>query len=65
MQICALTREPMDDHNPPLVFPNGYVFSTMAVDLLTVEDDGGKLQVVCPMSGKTYDRKEIKRVFVM
>ena len=24
--ICALSGEPMNEHNPPLVLPNGYVY---------------------------------------
>lgn len=24
--ICALSGDPMNEHNPPLVLPNGYVY---------------------------------------
>lgn len=26
--VCYITKEPMNDNNPPLVLPNGYVYST-------------------------------------
>jgi hypothetical protein len=32
--VCRVTRTAMDDHNPPLVLPNGYVYSSRGVDAL-------------------------------
>jgi hypothetical protein len=32
--VCRVTRQAMDDHNPPLVLPNGYVYSSRGVDAL-------------------------------
>lgn len=26
--ICRITGKPMDDNNPPMALPNGYVYST-------------------------------------
>ena len=34
--VCYITKEPMNDDNPPLVLPNGYVYSTKVCFLLPV-----------------------------
>jgi macrophage erythroblast attacher len=60
--ICAVTREIMSDANPPMVLPNGYVYSQKAVEQIAAQN-GGK--VVCPRTGNTYGLEEARRAFIV
>jgi macrophage erythroblast attacher len=60
--ICAVTREIMTDANPPMVLPNGYVYSQKAVEQIAAQN-GGK--VVCPRTGSTYGLEEARRAFIV
>ena len=44
--ICSVTKEIMNADNPPKALPNGYVYSTKAIEQLT--KDG---KVTCPCTG--------------
>ena len=46
--VCSVTKEMMNEHNPPMVMPNGYVYSQAAVDTISARN-GGKM--VCPITG--------------
>ena len=60
--VCALTHEVMDADNPPLVLPNGMVYSTKAVSLIS-QHNGGKM--VCPATESVYPASEAKRLFIL
>lgn len=45
--VCSVTREVMNEQNPPKVLPNGYVYSQTAIDRL--KDDNGRIR--CPKTG--------------
>lgn len=36
-QVCAVTKELMSDANPPLLLPNGLVYSTRGIELLLAQ----------------------------
>lgn len=61
--VCAVTREVMTDANPPMVLPNGYVYSRKAVEQLAAAHGGGRL--ACPKTGATYGLDEVRRAFVV
>ena len=52
----------MNDANPPLVLPNGYVYSARAVDAIVAQNDG---RMVCPKTGAKYTTDELRRAFVV
>jgi macrophage erythroblast attacher len=60
--ICSVTREIMNDANPPLVLPNGYVYSQKAVAVIMGKNDG---KVVCPKTGSVYGLDELRRAFIV
>jgi macrophage erythroblast attacher len=60
--VCALSGEVMSEHNPPLVMPNGYVYSQAALEAMAAAN-GGKVK--CPETGIEYDMTELRRAFVM
>ena len=48
--VCAITGEPMDEHNPPMVTPGGgAVYSEHGVSLVAARNGG---TFVCPDSGE-------------
>lgn len=48
--VCSVTKEMMNEHNPPMVLPNNYVYSQKAVEQISARN-GGKM--VCPVTGKS------------
>ncbi|CAA0834130.1 LisH/CRA/RING-U-box domains-containing protein [Striga hermonthica] len=43
--VCYISKELMDTENPPLVLPNGYVYSTKALEDLANQNNG---KITCP-----------------
>lgn len=60
--VCAITGKVMSEHNPPLVLPNGYVYSTFAMESMAAKNKG---IVRCPMTGDKFNFTELRRAFVM
>lgn len=48
--ICCVTRETMNEANPPYVLPNGYVYSAKAIN--KIKNDDGK--ICCPITSNTH-----------
>lgn len=59
--VCYITKELMDTENPPLVLPNGYVYSTKALEDMAGRDDG---KVTCPRTGLVYNYTELVKAFI-
>lgn len=49
--ICAITRELMNEHNPPMVLPNGAVYSQKAVQMMAAKNHG---IFTCPKTGERH-----------
>ncbi|GAX80658.1 hypothetical protein CEUSTIGMA_g8093.t1 [Chlamydomonas eustigma] len=60
--ICSVTKHIMDDANPPMVLPNGYVYSSRAVEKLLVEGNG---KLTCPKTCNVYNADELRRAFIV
>jgi hypothetical protein len=60
--LCSVTREIMNDANPPMVLPNGYVYSSRAVERMLEEGHG---RLVCPCTGSVHSADELRRAFVV
>lgn len=58
--VCAVSRKPIDDRDPPLVLPNGYVYSTSGLGAHTARG-----WVVCPHTGERFARKDARKIFVV
>ena len=61
--VCAVTREIMTDANPPMVLPNGHVYSRAGVERLAAAHGGGRL--ACPKTGETFAVDELRRAFIV
>ncbi|KAM0825377.1 hypothetical protein ACQ4PT_069601 [Festuca glaucescens] len=59
--VCHITKELMDTENPPLVLPNGYVYSTKALDEMA-KKNGGK--ITCPRTGAVYNYTELVKAYI-
>jgi macrophage erythroblast attacher len=60
--VCALSGEPLNENNPPMVLPSGFVYGTKSLKEMG-RTNGGK--IICPRSGRVYSHAEAERVFVM
>lgn len=78
--ICTISGKPMNEHNPPMVLPNGYVYGEQVGHhpKLVVEDitflhvqalkrmalENGGT-VICPRTKEIYLFSTVKKVYVM
>jgi len=60
--ICSISGEPMNECNPPLMFPNGYCYGQNAIQLNCADNNG---KFVCPSTGDVYQMDQAEKVFVM
>jgi len=61
--LCHITGEVMDEDNPPMVFPNGYVYSLRGIESMVVRYPNGTSVVTCPRTGELFDTKALQRAF--
>jgi len=59
--ICRLSGEMMNEDNPPLVLPNGHVYSKKALSEMAKLNNG---RVTCPQTNAVYNFEELKKVFI-
>lgn len=60
--ICHISGQPLNEHNHPLMLPNGYVYGEQALHAMAAANDG---KVTCPRTKETFTIKEAEKVFVM
>ncbi|KAJ1736578.1 GID complex subunit containing RING finger motif [Coemansia sp. Benny D160-2] len=59
--VCRITGERMNEDNPPMRLPNGYVYSHNSLKDMALKNDG---KVKCPRSGQTFKISEAKKLFI-
>ncbi|ALC46926.1 CG31357 [Drosophila busckii] len=59
--ICRVTGLPLNEHNQPMMLPNGQIFGQLALPEIT-KDDG---TVTCPVTNVKFSNPKIDKVFVM
>lgn len=59
--ICRVTGLPLNEHNLPMMLPNGQIFGQLAIPQITKEDG----VVVCPITKQVWCDPKIEKVFVM
>ncbi|XP_050399540.1 E3 ubiquitin-protein transferase MAEA [Patella vulgata] len=60
--ICAISGCPLNENNPPMILPNGYVYGFSALATMATENDG---RVVCPKTKEIFSLDDAQKVFVM
>jgi len=61
--ICPHTRKIMDANNPPMVLPNGQVYSEEALSKLIISSKP-EIIIKCPKTGETYLIGQIRKCFI-
>lgn len=59
--ICRMTGLPLNEHNLPMMLPNGQIFGQLAIPEITKENG----VVVCPITNTKFTTPKIEKVFVM
>ncbi|XP_057789189.1 protein MAEA homolog [Salvia miltiorrhiza] len=59
--VCYITKELMDTENPPLVLPNGYVYSTKALEDMAKQNNG---KITCPRTGYVCDYTKVVKAYI-
>jgi len=60
--VCAISGEPLNENNPPLVLPSGFVYGTRSLQDMA-RTNGGK--VICPRTSKVFSLSDAEKVYVM
>ncbi|CAF3893386.1 unnamed protein product [Rotaria magnacalcarata] len=56
--ICAQSREPINESNPPLMLPNGYVYGSKTLQAMAALNNG---KVICPRTKEIYDLSQAEK----
>lgn len=59
--VCRISGKIMNEDNPPMLLPNGRVYSHNALKEMAEKNNG---KIVCPRTGEIYGIDELKKVFV-
>ncbi|KAG8994598.1 GID complex subunit containing RING finger motif [Tulasnella sp. JGI-2019a] len=59
--VCRISGRIMNENNPPMCFPNGYVYSEEALNEMAARNNG---TVVCPRSGFSCRLSELRKVYI-
>lgn len=59
--ICRVTGLPLNEHNQPMMLPNGQIYGRLALPKIT-KDDG---TVTCPVTKVKFTKPKIDKVFIM
>eukprot|EP00871_Galdieria_phlegrea_P004299 jgi/Galph1/4870/GphlegSOOS_G3585.1 len=62
--VCRLSGEIMDEHNPPMILPNGNVYSERALKDMAEKNEG---KICDPQNGDVFDfpSDNIRKAFIM
>ncbi|KAL5022038.1 hypothetical protein ScPMuIL_001193 [Solemya velum] len=60
--ICPISGLPLNEHNPPMVLPNGHVYGFNSLANMSTSNDG---KLVCPRTKEIYGLEEAEKVYVM
>lgn len=58
--VCKITGEIMDENNPPMLLPNGYVYSEKG---LLARMNRAKATVTCPATNESFPWDKVKKIF--
>ncbi|KAJ1722304.1 GID complex subunit containing RING finger motif [Coemansia erecta] len=59
--VCRITGEKMDEDNPPMRLPNGYVYSQSALSDMAAKLDG---KIKCQRTGQVFKLSEATKLFI-
>ncbi|XP_041985184.1 E3 ubiquitin-protein transferase MAEA [Aricia agestis] len=59
--VCRLSRRPLNEHNQPMVLPNGQVYGELALKEMMKEHGS----IICPKTKEVFCMKRVEKVYVM
>ncbi|KAI5639435.1 macrophage erythroblast attacher [Phthorimaea operculella] len=59
--VCRLSGKPLDEHNQPMVLPNGQVYGEKALKEMMKEHGS----IICPKTKEVFCMKRVEKVYVM
>ncbi|EDV94380.1 E3 ubiquitin-protein transferase MAEA [Drosophila grimshawi] len=59
--ICRVTGKPLNEHNHPMMLPNGQIYGRSALQKITKEDG----TITCPVTNVKFTKPKIDKVFIM
>ncbi len=60
--ICYISGRPLNEHNQPMMLPNGFVYGEEALAKMALENEG---QIICPRTKEIYAFDQAEKVYVM
>jgi macrophage erythroblast attacher len=59
--VCKISGKIMNEDNPPMLLPNGRVYSLSALQDMADKNNG---KITCPRTGDQYTMDQLKKVFI-
>ncbi|KAH9629899.1 hypothetical protein HF086_008190 [Spodoptera exigua] len=59
--LCRISRAPLNEHNHPMVLPNGQVYGEKALKEMMKEHGS----IICPKTKEVFCMKRVEKVYVM
>ncbi|TFL04711.1 CTLH/CRA C-terminal to lish motif domain-containing protein [Pterulicium gracile] len=59
--VCKISGKIMNEDNAPMAFPNGYVYSRLALEDMAMKNNG---LVTCPRTKTTCEFKELRKLYI-
>ncbi|KAI8349200.1 CTLH/CRA C-terminal to lish motif domain-containing protein [Choanephora cucurbitarum] len=59
--VCRISGKIMNEDNPPMLLPNGRVYSLQALQDMALKSNG---KITCPRTGDVYNLDQLKKVFI-
>ena len=60
--VCRMSGEVMDENNPPMVLPNGSIYSQKALKAMAESNDD---IITCLRTGEEFDFQDAKQVYII
>ncbi|XP_022080728.1 macrophage erythroblast attacher-like [Acanthaster planci] len=60
--VCSISGNIMNEHNPPMMLPNGYVYGECALKNMAAVNNG---VVTCPKTKEKFTFDQVEKVFIM
>jgi len=60
--VCRVTGALLDENNPPMILPNGHVYSQAALQEMALRSAG---MITCPRTKQSFRISEAKKLYVL
>lgn len=60
--ICSISGQPLNEHNPPMMLPNGYIYGELGLRAMAAKTNG---RIKCPKTQEEFSIDEVEKVYVM